>query len=288
LPLPEGFLAATFRAGAKRQIVLRFDVSHLPETWAIHASGSGATLLLDSLAWSAAGKHGTVTIDWQPVQPPEKLQVRWPEGEAFWALNVEDARQLPPPAKLEHMSADDMLRILAASDPGAALRAWAKRHHESDDFEDELDTALPTDLDPLRRYDLHATFLHRIRSRARILALLRQNLQRPVWSAQALQWRLDGFIGIRPLAERLLIRLTVADGKVDEAVLTLADFLIVLHDVEYDAADGSLTKADFGRIYLPFLRGLVADLDTNIGQSQKQIGKEVFEFWNRVVEQCRP
>jgi hypothetical protein len=244
--------------------------------------------MLDSLDWATAGKRDTVTVDWAPVQPPEKLRVRWHEGEAFWALNVEDARQLPPPANLEQMSADDMLLILAASDPGAALRAWAKRKGESADFEDDLDTAASTDLDPLRRYDLNATFLHRIRSRARILAMLRQNLPRPVWNIQALQWRLDGFIGIRPLAERLLVRLTDPDGKVDEAVFTLADLLIVLHDVKYDPVDGSLDKAEFGEIYLPFLRSLVGDLDTNIGQANVRIGKEVLEFWNRVVKECRP
>src|SRR5262249_20933584 len=150
----------------------------------------------DARTWAASGRGETATLEWPPVQSPEKLQVRWPDGEAFWTLNVEDARQLPPPARLEEMTADDMLLVLAASDPGAALRAWGKRKPADYQFYHELDPAMPTDLDPLRRYDLHATFLHRIRSRARIMALLRQNLQRPVRSVQALQWRLEGFIGI--------------------------------------------------------------------------------------------
>jgi len=32
--LPVGFLSATYRAGEKREIVLQFDVAHLPESWA--------------------------------------------------------------------------------------------------------------------------------------------------------------------------------------------------------------------------------------------------------------
>jgi hypothetical protein len=108
--------------------------------------------------------------------------VRWTEGEALWSLNVEDARQLPPPAVLDKMSADDMLLILAASDPSAAFRGWAKRHHPSALFDEELDAATPVDLDPLRRYDLRSTLLHRIRRRARVMARMRENLQRPVWS----------------------------------------------------------------------------------------------------------
>ena len=82
------------------------------------------------------------------------------------ALDASDVNgELPPPARLEHMSADDMLWILAATDPSAAVRAWAGRQQSSDLFEADLDSASPIDLDPLRRYDLHATFLHRIRRR---------------------------------------------------------------------------------------------------------------------------
>ena len=178
--------------------------------------------MLDGEDWAAGGRKAMVLLPWQPVEPPERLLVRWSGGEAFWSLNVEDASQLPPPAELGEMSADDMLLILAASDPGAAFRVWAKRRQKEGGFDDELDSAIPTDLAPLRRYDLRSTFLRRIRSRARVLAQLRQNLQRPVWSVQALHWRLEGFVGIRPLAERLLHDVDAADGQVHQAVLTLA------------------------------------------------------------------
>ena len=141
--------------------------------------------------------------------------------------------------------------------------------------------------DPLRRYDLRSTFLRRIRSRARVLAALRQNLQRPVWSLQALQWRLEGFIGIKPLAERLLDELAMADGQVDEALLTLADFLIVLREVDYDPGDGAVPKAHFDRVYRSFLRGLVADLDGRVGGYRARLGKDMLGFWDRVVERCR-
>ena len=42
---------------------------------------------------------------------------------------------------------------------GAALRAWTSDDAGSDGFDDELDSAIPVDLDPLHRYDLRATFL---------------------------------------------------------------------------------------------------------------------------------
>ena len=105
-----------------------------------------------------------------PAQPPERLLVIWDGQETSLPLNVEDAHLLPPPARLEQMSADDMLWILAAADPSAAFRAWARDQQSPENFDADLDSATPVDLDPLRRHDLQATFLHRIRRRARILA----------------------------------------------------------------------------------------------------------------------
>ena len=284
--LPAGFLSARYQAGDNRAVTLFLDAAHLPEMWSVTACGHDDRLLLNHETWGEAGRSENVVVPWHPVQPPERLLVQWPMGEAFWPMNVIDERGLPPPAELGEMSADDLLLILAASDPGAAFRAWAKRRQKVE-FDDELDQAIPIDLDPLRRYDLHATFLHRIRSRARILAQLRQNLQRPVWSVQALQWRLEGFIGIKPLAERLLQELAAADGKIDEALLTLTDFVIVLREVEYEPADGSLPKPEFEEVYVPFLHALIAELHMGVQRDKQRIGKETMGFWERVAERCR-
>ena len=285
--LPTGFLSAAYRAGDQRFVVLRLDPKALPEHWSVHAQGQVNVDLLDATRWALQNRGSIVNLSWEPAQPPEKLLVRWPDGEAYWPLNVEDARQLPSPAAIDKMSADDMLLILAASDPSAAFRAWAKRQQPNESFDDELDSAMPVDLDPLRRYDLHATFLHRIRRRARVLARLRENLQRPAWSQQALEWRLRGLIGIEPLAMRLLRDLAAADGKVDESMLTLTDFVIVLREVAYQQVDGALGKAEFNRTYFAFLRELVDKLDAEIGPHRPRMPKDLMGFWNRVVQRCR-
>jgi hypothetical protein len=185
------------------------------------------------------------------------------------------------------MSADDMLWILAATDPSAAFRAWARRQKEPGPFDEDVDSAAPADLDPLRRHDLRATFLHRIRHRARILAQLRINLERPVWSLQALEWRLRGFIGIEALGNRLAREIEHADGRGDEALLTLADFLILLREVSYQPDDGCVSAESFTDVYRPFLAELAAALDCRVQENGKGISKEVTSFWNRVVSQCR-
>jgi hypothetical protein len=199
---------------------------------------------------------------------------------------VEDSRRLPPPAQLEKMSADDMLRILAATDPSAAFRAWSNREESSDLFDPDLDSVTPIDLDPLRRYDLQSTFLHRIRRRARILAQLRSNLQRPASGRQSLEWRLRGMVGIEPLADRLARECATAHEAADEALLTLTDFLIVLREVDYQPSDGSLSKAEFEKVFRPFLGELADKLGRQIQAERPRLSAEMLHFWERVVARC--
>lgn len=285
-PLPAGFLSATYRAGDQRQIIVRLEPGELPEDWLILAVGQDGKELLSAVDWHERGQPTAVKLAWNSVQPPEKLLVRWDSFEAFWPLNVDDSRELPPPAQLEKMSADDMLLILAATDPSAAFRAWARDQQPSELFDPELDSAAPIDLDPLQRYDLHATFLHRVRRRARILAQLRSNLQQPVWGRQALEWRLRGLVGVEPLAKRLAQEFIASNGAADEAFLTLADFLIVLSEIEYEPADGALSKAEFGKIFRPFLRELAEKLDQQIEPRRPHVSQDLSQFWKRVLERC--
>lgn len=286
-PLPAGFLSATYRAGAKRQIVLLLDPTYLPEEWRIHACGQEERELLSAPAWREGGRSSVIELAWASARAPDRLLVRWVSHEAFMPLNVEDSRDLPPPAQLEHMSADDMLRILAAADPSAAFRAWATTQQTSDHFDADLDSATPIDLDPLRRYDLDATFLHRVRRRARILAELRSNLQRPVWGLQALDWRLRGIIGVESLADRLVREFARADHGADEALLTLADLFIVLQEVEYELSEGSLPKKDFDKSFRLFLRELADKIEPQVQAHRGRVSDDMMQFWERVVERCR-
>ena len=286
-PLPAGFLCATYRAGNERWIVLRLNPDALPpETWWISACGQNARELLSSVRWAEQGQASVVEFAWSPVQPPSLLLIRWGKHEGFFPLNVEDVRRLPPPPQLEMMSADDMLLILAASDPSGAFRVWARRQQINADGDGDLDSAVPIDLDPLRRHDLHATYLHRIRQRACVLAQLRMNLQRPVWSKQALEWRLRGLIGIEPLAERLLREFVAANGAADEALLTLADFLIVLHEVNYQESDNSLSRVEFEQAFRSFLKELALKLAKGTKPCQARVPADLLNFWKCVVQRC--
>ena len=285
--VPAGILSANYRAGDERQIVVFLDPIHLPSEWRIHACGPNERELLNQSWWSDMGSPEAVSLNWPPQLPPDRLLVSWNGQEAFLPLNVENPEQLPPPAEIDQMSADDILRILAAVDPSAAFRAWARDQQTSDTFDTDLDSATPSDLDPLRRYDLQSTFLHRIGRRARMHAQLRSNLQRPVWGRQALESRFRGMIGIETFAERLVRELDSTDVSADEALLILADFLIVLGEVDYQPSDGSLTKPEFEEVFRPFLRELAEKLQGQVAARNANVSADLKGFWQRVLEQCR-
>ena len=290
-PVPAGFVSATFRAGKERAILLRLHPRCLPPEWRIQASGHNDKQLLAHTTWRDNGSPSLVKLEWLPVLPPGRLLVRWKGNEAFIPLNVENAQQLPPPARLDQMSADDMLWVLAAPDTSAAFRAWAHKRKcvekPQKEFDPDLDSATPIDLNPLRRHNLQETFLHLIRRRARLLAQLRANVQRPVWGRPALEWRLRGAIGVEALAERLIREINDTTNQDDEALLSLGDFLIVLREVDYTPIQGSLCRDTFYAVFNPFVCDIANKVEEQISNQQPIMSPALIDFWEQVLRQCR-
>jgi len=282
-PVAPGFLAATYRAGDNRQIVLLLDPATLPEKWRVCAAGRDPRELVEVGAWQQSGRPARVEIPWAAPEAPEKLVVQWSGNEAFLTINVEDRGELPPPPQLDKMTSDDILGILAATDPSAAYRQWAKSQQKVGDEEDELDSAIPIDLNPLKRYDLHSTFLHRVRRRARVLAQLRANLERPVSGRQSLDWRLRGIVGIATLSDRLFREFTEVRDGADEALLTLTDFVIVLREVNYQPKDGSLKREEYEEVFQHFLKQLTRDLHQRVSENRDRVSDDLWQFWERMA-----
>jgi hypothetical protein len=283
VPLHEAFLAATYRASEPRAVIMTLDPAKLPAVWSLSTAGREVIELLGSDAWRRDGAKPTVEVSWNLHSPPEKLLVRWDGHEALMPLNVEDRAALPPPPQFLSMNSDDMLGILAAVDPSAAYRTLARRLAEGQSDEEDLDAAVPIDLDPLRRYDLHATFLHRVRRRARVLAQLRANVERPVFGRQALEWRLRGLVGIQALADRLASEVVASAASTSETLLTLADFLIVLGEVQYQPTPTALNKDAFDEVFVAFLRTLSRKLHHDLESQRERVSAETWQFWEQVV-----
>jgi hypothetical protein len=291
--VPLGFVAITFAAGDCSKLMIDLDPASLPSEWLCQSLPDPELFTLTSDQWRETNCPTRIEFDWPRLSPPTRMLVRWTSDdgmpcEGFLPINVDNPGDLPAPAEIQNMSSDDLLMILAASDPGAALRVWAAGKVSLDNgFDQDLDSANSADLDPLKNYALANTFLHRIRNRAQVFARLKQNLERPVRTKQALLWRLEGFIGVKVLAERLCREAMANAENTQEALLSLIDFAILLQEVNYTGEAGALSPAQFDEIYLPFLRNLVSALDQTIHTDSSRFGAELISFWGRTVRQCQ-
>ena len=239
----------------------------------------------ESAAWSTRGRPPAWRIGVDGTMQATWLLVRWEGKEGRLPVNVVDSSQLPAPTALKEMSAEDMLRIIAASDPGGALRAWARSKDQEADYDPDLDSATPVDLDPLRRYSLGDTFLHRIRKRARLFQQLTERLSAPVHGMRALEWRLRGMIGVAAFADRLMDEMQGDQVHADEAVMSLADLLIALLDVKYEPSSGSLPQKEFEKVFRPFLAELMQRMDARVKEMEGSLGGNVRDFWRDVKKQ---
>ncbi len=291
--VPLGFVAVTFRSGECSKLIIDLDPVSLPTEWLCQSLPAPGLFTLTNEQWQNQGCMTRIESGWPQLSPPTRMLVRWTSNdgtkcEGFVPINVDNPGDLPAPTEIQNMSSDDLLMILAASDPGAALRVWASGKVADDiGFDEDLDSANPADLDPLRNYALANTFLRRIRTRALVFARLKQNLERPVRTTQALLWRLEGFIGVKVLAERLCNEAIVNADNSQEALLSLIDFTILLREVNYVGDEVSLNSDQFNDVYFPFLQNLVSKLNQTIRDESSKFGKELISFWGRVVRQCQ-
>ena len=125
------------------------------------------------------------------------------------------------------------------------------------------------------------------------MAQLRLFIEKPASSIQGLEWRLRGLIGIEPLAQKFAEEFDAASttetngADPREALLTLADLLIVLREATYAPQDGAITKPQFEKTYRPFVRDLANHLDDSVRPRLPAMPTDMSEFWDRVVQRCR-
>jgi hypothetical protein len=231
--------------------VLHFNTARLPETWTVYSGDDYGTVLLADVDHRAAGSPDQTVFPWSEPSAPGALQVRW-DGDraALWTVNAEDPSMLPLPKQFESLTAEDILWYLASARPSHGIREIVRKLSSAD--VDDGDEAISPDLDPLRRYNLATTFLHRVRARARLFASVCARLSAPAWSEQALMWRLRGPLGAGEVLRRLNNELCGANGRTEETVLTIADFLLMLDDVQYVEKEGHLPRQRFEAIFSEF------------------------------------
>jgi hypothetical protein len=159
--------------------------------------------LVNSEEWANNGMQSTVSIPWVKQRPPSSLRVSWQDEEgqrcdALWIVNVADASALPPPDELGSLSLAELLEVLTSARPVHEVVTRMLERREKKNAK-----GLAGHTDPHKKVDTSQFLLARMRRVARALEGMRERLQQPVSSMEALRWRLNGPIGPNVLAKRL-------------------------------------------------------------------------------------
>lgn len=226
--LPACFEEASFVPGSNPSLVIILR-DPLPKAWSIRADGANEPLI--SSAHSTSGEH---VIPWQGAGVPFVLEVTWLHQDrlevASWPVNVSNPAMLPPPEALRSLTLEELLLVLASTRPvpQAVAEVLARRKSQKGNGEAHLD--------PLKRFDSQSFVLRRTKRLAAALERLRERLERPASSREALEWRLFGPVGPMALAEGYVREA----GLMGEARFCLAEITLTLKRVRPDkvALDG--------------------------------------------------
>jgi hypothetical protein len=254
--LPAAFQEALFDAGRQPPCLILSLGEGLPQRWSILSEDR--RVLLDSEHWS--GGAGEFRRQW-PDSPPFVLNVQqasgggepsggeWPDSPPFvlnvqwqsqtdansaaWPVNVVAPAALPPPEKLRNLKLEDFIEILSSTRPlhESVLRMLKRRSQQRKNGD--------VVLDPHKRVNTETFLLRRTHRFAVMLERLRERLERPVLSVEALEWRLNGPVGARTIADAIR-----RDAPhLDEACFFLAELALTLKRVRAsEAARGGLEE----------------------------------------------
>lgn len=229
VPLPGAFREAIFSPGSAPTLLVHLE-SGLPSEWSIRVP-KGAELL-SSLA-TGPGRH---ELAWKDESPPFVLEVSWQSESgplaAFWPVNVSNPSALPPPEALQGLTLEELLAILASTRPlPQAVVAVLKKRVRNKARVEEI-------LDPLKRLDSPAFLLRRTKRVAAALDRMRERLERPALSKDALEWRVNGPVGPTALA-RAFVQEARLPGEAKFYMAELA--LAVKRVVPQRTAEGGLS-----------------------------------------------
>jgi hypothetical protein len=245
--LPPQFGEAVFSVDGNGRPFVEFTLSgHPPRGWSLLLEDGNQSIYTEK-DWSRSGRRSRIRLAWSHTRPPSAFQVRWrgSEGSAWWPVNISHAAALPPPEELRELSLDELVEILTSAGPlHQTMRRLLLRRQEK-----QTDGPI---VDPHRRVDTSGFLLQRTRRVTWALAALRQRLEQPAPSLEALHWRLRGPVGVERLAKAI-----VREARSDqERCFLVAELAIELARVRPQSSPGGLNSSQIKSE----LRAVIRDL----------------------------
>ncbi len=230
--LPTAFCEAIFVSDEMHRYFLEFTFSGAPPVgWMLYVEDEREVFLTED-DWNAREKPELCRIRWERERAPSGFRVSWPgsNGYAWWPVNVLNASALPPPAELKDLSLEALIESLTSARPlHQTLARWFGRQPK------QTGAAVP--LDPHKRVNTSGFLLQRTRRVSDALRAMRQRLERPAVSEQALNWRLRGPVGVLALAQAI----DKEKHSEEERCFLLTELCLELTRVKPQTAPGSLS-----------------------------------------------
>ncbi len=231
--LPPEFGPAIYSADKSQKQMVEFNLNGSPPGgWEILYEGSRQAFYKEE-DWKSNGSPEKVTLPWASTRPPSGFFVRWSAsaGEAWWPVNISSSADLPPPEELKDLPLEVLIDILTSARPlHQAMREWLRRKGAL------IGGGYEPLSDPHKRVDTSTFLLQRTRRISQALTALRERLERPIPTETTLDWRLNGPVGVRAIADAI-----VKEGKSEEEkVFLLTELALELSRVKPTTATGCL------------------------------------------------
>lgn len=233
-PLPSCFekLILKIEEG-KNHLEIHF-IPPLPQEFLLF--GEDEKILYSEKQWTKNKKPDTVLLKWEKESIPSGIFVKWKDsnGYAYWPVMIEDQKNLPPVDDLKDLPLEFLIRLITSARPlYQVLKSWHKRKEE------EKNGPYPdTKLDPHKRVDVSSYLLQRTRRVSNLLTAFRERLERPVYTIEALHWRIYGPVGIEAISKAIS-----KEGHSDEEKsFILSELSLELSRMNYKETPTSISK----------------------------------------------
>lgn len=277
IPLPTAFGAAVFISKEKKNYIQLEYAGQPPVGWQVIWSAAAEKKIFDEILWKADNSPRKVLLDWADDMAPSGFEVTWTncEGRAWWPVNVDRAASLPPPDELKDLPLDLLINVLTSARPlHQVLRNWINKKGRGDGNPKGKQVA-----DPHKRVDTSAFLLQKTYRVTAALSGLRARLERPAMSADAIEWRLRGPVGVLAVKNAILKEAKSSDDQ----VFLLTELALELSRAKPRTAPGCLSiKAINGQIR-DMLAELKAQTMESIGNSPPALKEYIRAAFNEVV-----
>lgn len=267
--LPKAFGEAVLESDALGELQVRLSfIGQPPAGWAIFPDESEEVFTEESF-WKGRGCPSELVLRWEQQRPPSGFRVRVSGHpcSVWWALNIADPAMLPAPEALRDLPLDVLIDILTSARPlHVAMRRFLR-----DQEKGQKAAGNPAHLDPLKRYQSSNALIHRTRRVSSALVALRQRLEDPVRSIQALDWRLHGPVGVSAV-ERAILKEAV---NLEESCFLLAELLLELGRAKPTTTPGGPAVGDIRSKIGEVVQDLRNRLQTDLSKCSPALRKYI-------------